>query len=208
MALSNTPNESFENTHDTQQKITRRQVLLGLLTSVGAVGVSGKTLALDTLLSTATNTTSTTTSFYTAKEFELISRVADLIIPATETKGALGVGVPSLMDRLYSEWANANSQQTHRNHVEVLSKALDKLAKGDFLSLKEKQQTLALQNLDSIAFSDNAGELWAYREIKNTVARFYYLSEEGATKELRYEPVPGRWDGCIDMADVGKTWAV
>lgn len=204
MALSNTPSESFENTHDTQQNITRRQVLLGLLTSVGAVGFSSKTLALDTLL----NTTSKTPTYYTAKEFELISRVADIIIPATDTKGALGVGVPSLMDRLYTEWANANSQQDHRDQVEVLSKALNKFANGDFLSVDEKSQTLALQALDHMAFSDNVGDLWAYREIKNTIARFYYLSEEGATKELRYEPVPGRWDGCIDMAEVGKTWAV
>ena len=204
MALSDTPSESFENTHDTQQNITRRQVLVGLLTSVGAVGFSSKTLALDTILSTTSNPP----TYYTAKEFELISRVADLIIPTTETKGALGVGVPSLMDKLYAEWANENSKQNHRRQVKILSSALDKIAKGDFLSLDKKSQTAALQSVDKLAFSDNAGDLSAYREIKDTIARFYYLSEEGATKELRYEPVPGRWDGCIDMAEVGKTWAV
>ncbi len=36
----------------------------------------------------------------------------------------------------------------------------------------------------------------------------YYTSEPGATEELQYIHVPGRYDGCEPLEDVGRTWAV
>lgn len=35
----------------------------------------------------------------------------------------------------------------------------------------------------------------------------YYTSEIGATKELQYEHVPGRYDGCAPLDEIGRTWA-
>lgn len=36
----------------------------------------------------------------------------------------------------------------------------------------------------------------------------YYTSEVGATEELRYEPVPGRWEGCVPFDEIERAWAV
>jgi hypothetical protein len=36
----------------------------------------------------------------------------------------------------------------------------------------------------------------------------YYTSEIGATRELHHAPVPGRYDGCVPLAQVGRTWAL
>ena len=41
-------------------------------------------------------------TFFGAVEYELVSRVADLILPATDTAGALGAGVPEYVDRVVS----------------------------------------------------------------------------------------------------------
>lgn len=35
----------------------------------------------------------------------------------------------------------------------------------------------------------------------------YYTSEVGATEELTYVRVPGRWEGCIDFSEIGRAWA-
>jgi hypothetical protein len=35
----------------------------------------------------------------------------------------------------------------------------------------------------------------------------YYTSEVGASEELMYVRVPGRWDACIDFGEVGRAWA-
>lgn len=60
------------------------------------------------------------------------------------------------------------------------------------------------------------GERWTpqradrpfYRTMKELTVVGYYTSEVGATRELRHEAVPGRYEGCIPLAQVGRTWAV
>ena len=47
-----------------------------------------------------------------------------------------------------------------------------------------------------------------FRTMKELTLVGYYTSEVGATQELRHEAAPGRYDGCVPLADVGKTWAV
>jgi hypothetical protein len=47
-----------------------------------------------------------------------------------------------------------------------------------------------------------------WRTLKRLTLVGYYTSEIGATKELRYQAVPGRFDGCTTLASVGRAWAV
>jgi len=46
-----------------------------------------------------------------------------------------------------------------------------------------------------------------FRTIKELTLLGYYTSQPGATTELRYLQVPGRFDGCVPFATVGRTWA-
>jgi len=36
----------------------------------------------------------------------------------------------------------------------------------------------------------------------------YYTSEAGAVRELRHAPVPGRFEGCVPLDQIGRAWAV
>ena len=47
-----------------------------------------------------------------------------------------------------------------------------------------------------------------FRMMKELTLLGYYTSEAGATRELRYVPVPGRYDGCVPFTTIGRTWAV
>lgn len=47
-----------------------------------------------------------------------------------------------------------------------------------------------------------------FRMMKELTLLAYYTSEAGATRELRYAPVPGRYDGCVPFTTIGRTWAV
>jgi hypothetical protein len=47
-----------------------------------------------------------------------------------------------------------------------------------------------------------------FRTMKELTLLGYYTSEPGATAELRHERVPGRFAGCVPLADVGRAWAV
>lgn len=47
------------------------------------------------------------------------------------------------------------------------------------------------------AFGDEAVQF--FRTMKELTLLGYYTSQAGATRELRYDPVPGRYDGCVQL---------
>ena len=48
----------------------------------------------------------------------------------------------------------------------------------------------------------------AYSKFKHLVLVGYYQSEIGATRELRYELVPGAWRPCVPLSEIGRASAV
>ena len=91
--------------------ISRREVIRNLVISVGGsslLSACGGRVTLDTLAP------SPSPRFYAEREMAVVSRVADLLLPRTETPGALDVQVPALLDRLMTEWASSETQATHR----------------------------------------------------------------------------------------------
>ena len=47
-----------------------------------------------------------------------------------------------------------------------------------------------------------------YAKLKRLVFALYYLSEAGATQELRYEHVPGGWEPSIPVTAETRAYAV
>jgi len=47
-----------------------------------------------------------------------------------------------------------------------------------------------------------------YAKFKYLVLAGYYLSEVGATQELRYELIPGAWRACVPFSEIGRATAV
>ncbi|MBU3004876.1 gluconate 2-dehydrogenase subunit 3 family protein [Paraglaciecola arctica] len=192
------------------QEISRRNVLLGILASVGAASTAGCARSLNTTIVDLEKSNAQHNSnyeFYTSKEFLLVSRLSDLIIPDTQTLGALAVGVPRLMDQLHTDWASIQTQTAHRDALKLVNDELDTISGVPFLKQNSEAQLATLSTLDNLAFSSDYQRLSAYRSIKELIARFYYLSEVGASQELRYELVPGRWEACIPFEKVGRSWA-
>jgi gluconate 2-dehydrogenase gamma chain len=46
-----------------------------------------------------------------------------------------------------------------------------------------------------------------FRTMKELTLLGYYTSQAGATQELKYAQVPGRFDGCIPFASIGRAWS-
>ena len=47
-----------------------------------------------------------------------------------------------------------------------------------------------------------------YKMVKELTITGYCTSEEGATKLLKYLPVPGEYKPCIPLSEVGGAWAI
>lgn len=105
-------------------------------------------------------------SFFTGKELEQISRIADLIIPATDTPGAIGAGVPAYIDMVCSRNAELAT---------VIRKGLTELNTAN----KSIDEPLLTQ-LDSEKSP-------FFRAMKNLTADGYYTSKIGLLDELGYK---------------------
>lgn len=94
-----------------------------------------------------------------------------------------------------------------------LNEAADKKYNKDFvdLSADEKHDLLVEIDAEAKAYNDSKGSSdpnHYFTLMKQLTLWGYFTSEVGATKALRYVPVPGRYEGCIDYKKGDKAWAL
>ncbi len=118
-------------------------------------------------------------------------RLADLVIPATDTPGASAAGVGAFV-LLALDRGMSDLRPVMLDRVRA---ALDAPAGGDFMLASRDRQVATLAAFDLAAYAGErpAAETpaFAWRRIKSAICGGYYTSEIGATRELVYEPVPG-----------------
>jgi len=144
--------------------------------------------------------------FLSVKETTFITALGDTIIPETDTASAGEAGVIASLQQLVSDWADDDFKLYWREGLRQLSGDLSKLAGQDFTKLPALQRGNILTKYDNDIFIGRVKNEF-YRDIKQTIATAYYMSEAGATEELHYEPVPGDWKGDVPFSEIGKAWA-
>jgi len=125
--------------------------------------------------------------FFQADDFATISRIADLIIPPTDTPGAVQARVPSYIDLVVS--ANPEHQLTYRNGLEWLKKISQERHGKPFTALAEQEQIAVLTPLSDAVDAGKAkstGEIF-FQTIKNMTADGYYTSKIGMSTELGFK---------------------
>jgi hypothetical protein len=150
----------------------------------------------------------------TARELSVLTRVCDILIPATDTPGAADVETPDFVVLALNHGLDGTGEPAGSSTpsgspakgeaspqglfvLDAFLDDLDRAARGDFLGVPAEQQVAALTAVDSAAFAPG-GEMAAWHKIKDLILTGYYTSEAGASKELQYELVPGQW--IADMA--------
>lgn len=171
---------------------TRREVLQGMIISIGGASMLS---ACGGIASIAATDQAQSTRFYNDEELALVSRLADLIIPRTDTPGALDVNVPGFLDSLMADWANAETQASHHQYISQIKSSLS----GNFIDLPESTAIAELEKYDGAAYSGQ-GLHRGYRSLKGLITQAYFASEDGALKERKWVATPGRWDPCVEIS--------
>ena len=135
--------------------------------------------------------------FFTPLQFAALSEYAEIVIPRTATPGAKDAGVPQSMDSLMRNWASRERQAQFRT---LLNTVVD----SGFLKLKPADRKEWARRFDAEQLTSKAP---TYTKFKELLLTTYYLSEEGATKELRYELIPGKYEGNSELAPDAPAWA-
>lgn len=134
--------------------------------------------------------------------------LVELIIPATDTPGALAVGAHRTISRLLQACA---SKSARAQFVAGLAR-IDSVAKAKdgkrFVALKPARQVALVHAIEAGQAPFNGEDQDFFRQLKSYTAFAYYTAEAGATRELAYAPVPGGFKGDVPLKKVGRSWAL
>ena len=123
--------------------------------------------------------------------------MAEALLPRTDTPGAIDVGVPAFIDVAYGLFLNDDQ----RSQLEGL---LDHAAARDYTTAPIADQQQQLRDLGA----EGSGWRPAMREFRNTAMLAYFTSERVSKEMFNYDPIPGRLDADIPLAEVGgRAWA-
>lgn len=135
--------------------------------------------------------------FMSQAQYERFARIAELIIPTTDTPGAREAGVHGFVDTMLTEYYPRAEAQNFRSLFDAWAMLFD----ADNVDDAELERVLAIMNDKHEAGEPD--ELWL--RFKEWTVTGYYLSEIGMTQELRTQPFgPARMD--IPLED-RRTWA-
>lgn len=174
----------------------RRALLRSAILLVGGSVAAGPALAL--------SETAKPARFFTAAQFATMAEVADTILPQTDTPGAKEAGVPEALDALMTNWASAERQQQFRALIDDMDRTARTAGGAAFPALPAAKRLELVRNYDAEKIKADDP---VYKRFKELVLTLYYSSEAGATRELRYELIPGKWEPGIEVAPDTRAWA-
>ncbi|TCV92698.1 gluconate 2-dehydrogenase subunit 3-like protein [Luteibacter rhizovicinus] len=149
--------------------------------------------------------------FFNPAQSSLIAAVIDIVIPRTDTPGALDAGVPAFIDQMFKDVYTKADQQ---RYLTALA-AFDQAGGKPFLQLDEAQRKKLVTKLHSeaIATSRHATMPPAADFVlmtKKLTMLGFFMSQPGCTEVLQYVAVPGGFKADIPLSQAGngKAWAV
>jgi hypothetical protein len=120
--------------------------------------------------------------FFSPAQFLVVSRLTDLIIPPTDTPGAVAAKVPEYIDLVVH--SDPGLQATLRDGLVVLETQSKAKFSQSFLELTEAQQVELLSASEKQAAAD--GNRGFFPAMKGLTADGYYTSRIGLLQELGY----------------------
>ena len=178
--------------------------------------LTGATVAgADFFLSGCKSADKPSTGLLTEKDISFFDEVAETILPKTNTPGAKEAEVGKFMASYSTDCYDELQLKTLKDGVDKLNDAAEKKYNAGFLQLNPSQRQELLTTVDAEAkkYNDvkeqtkNNQPPHYFTLMKQLVLLGFFTSKPGATQVLRYEPVPGKYHGCVDYKEGETSWA-
>lgn len=137
----------------------------------------------------------------TTPRLALVTAIADRILPRTDTPGASDVGVPMFIDALYGEFMTPEERQMLTAGLDAVDAESQARHRTSFGTLSAAQQDDILR---AIARAEEGQPSGPFRLFRSATVLGYFTSEQVGRNVLNYDPVPGRFDACIPISEVGR----
>lgn len=156
--------------------------------------------------------------FFTESEAKTISTLVDMILPRTDTPGALDVKVDLFIDKVIAKTYDEEGQKNMRAEIAAFNENCKKNFGEVFIDLSDEKRIAVLEAAEKSSGKFNPG-VWGktvgeqepvgfYRSLKSTAIWAYFTSEEIGENVLSYDPIPGNYEACKPVSEVGNRWSL
>ena len=130
----------------------------------------------------------------------VLAAAAERILPRTDTPGATDVGVPAFLARLLEGYVSPADRDTVLVGLDALEAAARAAHGRGFAKVAPAAQDALVR-----AAAEAGGRFFPL--LREYTLLGYFTSERVGREVLHYDPVPGRWDPCVPLAEVGdRLW--
>jgi hypothetical protein len=141
-------------------------------------------------------------------QLALLRELGEIIIPTTDTPGAIAAGVHDFINHYAVYCASPTEQQGLIAGLKRIDDSAKTRFKKPFLSASKPHQIELLTHMEKATDGFTADDRTFVKKLKALVTFGYYTSEIGATQELAYLAIPGGYKGNFKFKQVGKAWAL
>jgi len=178
-----------------------------------ALIMGGTVIGAEALLSGCKTSTKYGESLnFTPDDTAYLNEIAETIIPKTDTPGAKDAKVGEFMTVMVTDCYPETDQKIFREGMKKLDEASNKANGASFIKSTAEQRHKLLVDLDKEAKDYQKSKKpddpsHYFTMMKQLTLTGFFTSKPGATQALRYEAVPGRYDGCVPYKKGDKAWA-
>ena len=141
-------------------------------------------------------------------DVRLLDEIGETILPESDlSPGAKAAQIGEFMKTMVMDCYDENETKIFKSGLkEIISASQEKFSR-DFMELSAEKRLDLLAEFDRVA-SNKADKdpVHFFTMMKQLTIWGYFTSEPGANKALRYNPIPGRFEGCIDYKPGDRAW--
>ena len=162
-------------------------------------------------LAAAPNYNTADVDYLTTEQRKVLAAMCEVIIPRSETPGAIDGGVPRFIVLMVRDWLTVGERSIFQTGLSALQTRVAAEFGASFDQLAPEEQLAELEALEEMA-SDSPwyefgnvqrefiGEAPFICQVKELTTWGFFTSEVGATQVLRYEPMPMYFDGEVPLS--------
>lgn len=133
-----------------------------------------------------------------ARQNALVTRVAEMIIPETDTPGATSVKVNEFIDLLLTEWYPVAERDRLLAGLAAIDARAQQLRGAAFVDLAATDQAAVIESLDGVKGTHGSAED-GFTTLKGLTVYGYFTAEVVAKDVMHTKVIPGRDGGCVPV---------
>jgi hypothetical protein len=149
-----------------------------------------------------------TNGLFTEGDILLLDEIGETILPATPSSpGAKEAQIGAFMALMVADCYDEKEQAIFTAGLKEVEKRSKAKFSKVFMKLTPAQRLDLLNGFDAEAQKTAENALpHFFTLMKDLTKQGYFSSEPGVNLALRYNPVPGRFDGCVDYVAGERAW--